>query len=69
RPEFALVDILVWSFSGEDKKYIETLEGELVFLHRKHIGKWPVDQMEIHFHNAKKDEVELAQLIFNEAKG
>ena len=63
------VDILVWSFSGEDKRYVETLEGELVFLYRKHTGKWPMDQMEIHFHNVKKDEVELAEAIFREARG
>jgi predicted GIY-YIG superfamily endonuclease len=63
------VDILVWCFPGEDERYVETLEGELVFLYRKHTGKWPMHHMEIHFHNAKKDEVELAEAILREARG
>ncbi len=64
------VDILVWCFLGLDSKnrrYIETLEGELVFLFRKHTGKWPEHHTEIHFHNAQEDEIELAEAIFRDA--
>ena len=65
--ELTEVDVLVWSFPHEDDRYLETLEGELVFLFRKHTGKWPLYHMEIHFHNAEKDEVEVARAIFREA--
>jgi len=63
------VDILVRCFpdlNPQKSKYLETLEGELVFLVRKHTGKWPRYQTEIHFHNAEEDEVKLAEAIFRE---
>jgi hypothetical protein len=75
------VDILVWRSKDkkvEDKetrkkivKQVETLEGEIVFLLRTCNGKWPKHQMEIHFHNAKKDQnklIELAKAILERAK-
>jgi predicted GIY-YIG superfamily endonuclease len=61
------VEILVWCFPNRDKEYVETVEGELVYLHRKRKGKWPERQMEIHFHNASADEVEAAEAIYRES--
>ena len=64
--ELDRVEILVWCFSNRDKEYVETVEGELVYLHRKRKGKWPERQMEIHFHNASADETRLAEAIYRE---
>ena len=61
------VCILIWCFDGKTKEYVETVEGEVVFLVRMRTGKWPSYQMEIHFHNAKTDEVEVAKAILREA--
>lgn len=65
--DLSSVYILIWCFEGKDERYIETLEGELVFLLRTRTGQWPKGQMEIHFHNAKIDEVKLAEAILREA--
>jgi hypothetical protein len=68
------VSMLIWCFDDRrfddnGKEYGETIEGELVFLLRSgdKKRKWPRYQMEIHFHDAKTDEVEVAERIFREA--
>jgi len=58
------VEVLVWCFPGKSAEYVEAIEGELVFLFRKHKGRWPKYQMEIHFHNRVEDAVQVAQSIF-----
>ena len=60
------VEILIWCFPNKSEAYLETIEGELVYLFRKNTGKWPKYQMEIHFHNAVTDELEIAQSIYEE---
>lgn len=61
------VNILVRCFPNRSESYVEAIEGELVFLLRKRKGKWPERQMEIHFHNASKDEIKVAEAIYAEA--
>jgi hypothetical protein len=63
------VEILIWCFPDKTKDYVEAIEGELVYLFRKHTGKWPKYQMEIHFHNAGMDEIKVAEVIFEEVCG
>ena len=60
------VDILIWCFPGKNDKYVEAIEGEVVYLHRSRTGKWPKYQMEIHFHNATKGQIRIAETIFEE---
>ena len=61
------VNLLMWCFPNRSESYVETIEGELVFLFRKRKGKWPERQTEIHFHNASKDETKVAEAIYKEA--
>lgn len=63
------VSILIWCFEGRSARYVETVEGEVVFLLRICTGKWPKYQVEIHFHNAKTDEKEVAEAILKHAAG
>lgn len=66
------IELLVFPFINEltekDKKFIEAVEAEIVFLIRSTPPyKWPLSQNEIHFHNndnAKK----VAQSIFDVIK-
>lgn len=44
-------EVLVWTFTEKDSKYLEAIEGELVYFIRERTGKWPEFQMEIHFHS------------------
>lgn len=60
------VDILIWCFPGKNDKYVEAIEGEVVYLFRSRTGKWPKYQMEIHFHNATKGQIRIAETIFEE---
>lgn len=60
------VEILIWYFPNMSKVYVETIEAELVFLFRKLKGKWPKYQMEIHFHNATKDQIKMTEAIYEE---
>ena len=43
------VDLYVFPLASRNVEYIEGVEAELVFLVRKHQGKWPTHQHEIHF--------------------
>lgn len=61
------VDILIWCFPSKSDKYVEAIEGELVYLFRNRTGKWPKYQMEIHFHNATEDEIKVTEAIFKES--
>jgi len=61
------VEVLVWCFPNKSVEYVEAIEGELVFLFRKRTGRWPRYQMEIHFHNAFENEIEVAEAILKES--
>lgn len=61
------IDLLVWCFPGQSMQYVESIEAEIVFELRRDTGKWPAFQTEIHFHNVKDEERELAASIYNEA--
>jgi len=61
------VDILIWCFPQEScSDRIEAIEAELVYLIRRRIRKWPMYQMEIHFHDASEYEIKAAESIFKE---
>jgi predicted GIY-YIG superfamily endonuclease len=66
KDDLSVVDILIWYFPQERLDRIEAIEAELVYLLRQHTGKWPKYQMEIHFHDASKDEIKIAESIFKE---
>lgn len=51
----------------DNRKFVEAVEGELVFLIRKSTGKWPHFQNEIHFSNDETAE-NVAIQIFDNAK-
>lgn len=57
----------VWCHSdAEDGNVtdIETVEAEIVFLIRQHLGQWPESQTEIHFHPSLTKHRKVAQQIF-----
>ena len=66
--DLAEVEVLIWCFPNKSVEYVEAIEGELVFLFRKHTGRWPRYQMEIHFHNASENEIEVAEAILKESR-
>jgi predicted GIY-YIG superfamily endonuclease len=43
-------EVYVWCFDNEEIDIVEAIEGELVYFIREKTGKWPKNQMEIHFH-------------------
>jgi hypothetical protein len=59
--------LLVWSLpSGavdDPKRFIETVEAEVVYLVRQE-GQWPLFQTEIHFHTSEAEHRELAGHVF-----
>ena len=59
-------ELLVWCFTHDDSAITEAIEGELVYLIRSQTGKWPIYQMEIHFHNASESERQVAESILEE---
>jgi hypothetical protein len=53
----------------EKRKFIEAIEGELVYLIRNKTGNWPEFQNEIHFSNcvgAKKFAKDILKRVFNQ---
>lgn len=48
---------------NNDRKSIEAIEGELVYLIRRETGKWPLFQNEIHFSNENAKSVHIATEI------
>lgn len=56
-------ELLIWCFSDKDHGFVEGIEGELVYLIRYQTGKWPKYQMEIHFHQASKSQIQIAKSI------
>ena len=59
-------ELLVWCFTGSDRSPVEAIEGELVYLVRNLTGKWPIYQMEIHFHpDASDKEKQIAETLVN----
>lgn len=54
------VELLIWPFPDNEIGYVEAIEGELVFLVRERTGRWPLHQMEIHFHPAASDSQKMA---------
>lgn len=59
-------ELLIWSFPDKDQVFVEGIEGELVYLVRNQTGKWPKYQMEIHFHQASKTQLQIAESILRE---
>lgn len=60
-------ELIVWSFPRQDIKFVEAVEGELVYFIREKTGKWPKYQMEIHFHPEVTDtQRQIARSILNE---
>jgi hypothetical protein len=72
RHQAATGRLLVWCLPDgtvdEPKRFIETVEAELVYLVRKS-GQWPRFQTEIHFHTSESRHRELAELIFEVCRG
>lgn len=68
------VEVLIWCDWGkgkatkDDLKIFETIEGEIVYIARDKMGKWPEYQTEIHFHNGSESEKKIAQRIWIIAK-
>jgi len=58
------VDLLIWCFPSEERKTIETVEAEVVYLVRKNTGQWPSHQTEIHFHDSSSEQRSLAQNVY-----
>jgi predicted GIY-YIG superfamily endonuclease len=59
-------ELLVWCFNEGNRSHTEAIEGELVYLVRNRIGKWPTYQMEIHFHpDASEKERQIAETLAN----
>lgn len=59
------VELLIWTFPESEIGNVEAIEGELVFLIRQNTGRWPLYQMEIHFHPAATEsEKVVAQAIY-----
>lgn len=61
------IDMLIWCFPNKELDYVESIEAEVVFAIRQHTGQWPYAQSEIHFHNVKQEEKNIAAAIYNEA--
>lgn len=59
-------ELFVWTFPNKEQGFVETIEGELVYLIRNQTGKWPKYQMEIHFHQASELQIQIADSILKE---
>ncbi len=59
-------EMLVWCFPDLVKEQVEAIEAELVYYVRKTTGKWPLFQMEIHFHGATEEERQIARSILDQ---
>ena len=59
-------ELLVWCFTHDDPTTTEAIEGELVYLIRNNTGKWPLYQMEIHFHNTSEGQRQIAKSILSQ---
>ena len=59
-------EMLIWCFPDFVKEQVEAVEAELVYYVRKTTGKWPLFQMEIHFHGASEEERRIARLILDQ---
>jgi hypothetical protein len=55
--------LYIWSFPNESKRFVETVEAEVVYLIRKN-GQWPRGQTEIHFHASHEEHRAAAAEIF-----
>lgn len=64
RHDLKTANVDVWLLENSDKKDVEAIEAEIVFLVRKD-GQWPVGQTEIHFHISNEKHREIAQRIFS----
>jgi hypothetical protein len=58
-------DIWYCSNAGADgsSDILETIEAEVVYLHRTHFGQWPRFQTEIHFHRSSGTHRKLARHV------
>jgi hypothetical protein len=70
RRKYKRVDLDIWILKGAKKKklHLETIEGEVVYLIRHHLGQWPAWQTEIHFHRSTDKHRELASKIYQAFK-
>jgi hypothetical protein len=60
----------IWYVEGNDMRPndLETIEAEVVFLHRYQSGQWPEAQTEIHFHSSRKIHRQFAEQILDAVK-
>jgi hypothetical protein len=59
-------EMLIWCFPHFAKEQVEAIEAELVYYVRETLGKWPLFQMEIHFHGASEEERRIAKAILGQ---
>lgn len=59
-------EMLIWCFPDFVTEQVEAVEAELVYYVRKTTGKWPLFQMEIHFHRPSEEERRIAKLILDQ---
>jgi hypothetical protein len=68
RHKHTLVALDLWILQGAEEENeildIETIEAELVYLIRHHLGQWPAWQTEIHFHPSTPEHRRLAGEIY-----
>lgn len=59
------LQLTIWYFDGADVTLteLETIEGEVVYLHRQESGQWPQAQTEIHFHRSEEWHRQVARRI------
>lgn len=69
RHQHAAVDLDIWILAEapEDRELLdlETIEAELVYLVRHHLGQWPGFQTEIHFHASSEEHRKLAAQVYS----
>ena len=56
--------LFVYKFGNEER--MEAIEAEVAYLIRDKTNKWPKYQTEIHFHQANKEEILIANQIYDQ---
>lgn len=56
--------LLVWSFTNQNVRELETVEAEFAFLVRRTTGDWPLSQTEIHFYPATPAHLAAASAMY-----
>ena len=68
RHDYKSVTLSIWCHVDAPERSvvdIETVEAEVVFLIRPHLGQWPASQTEIHFHPSNAEHRQVAKKIFD----